>query len=336
MVNTEPSVPIPGDDESNQPIQVVVRYTGLSPDLIRAWEKRYRAVEPARARNGRRLYSSTDIRRLSMLRQVTQFGRRISEVAHLSNKELEEMAKQDEAAVARRPDHREDRLSTGSVMEFFDRCSEAVTQLDARLLHSTLDSAAEELGAVFLLEDLVAPLLHHIEEECREGELLSCHRRLFTEVVHGRLMALSLRNRAAQNDFVVCSMANDPQLTALRTAVLANHYGWNPIYLGEHVSCNEAHDAAISSQAKAAVISFDETSEDTNVPNEMRRLASSLPKSVQLIINAPDACTYSSVLNETEALHVHSLGDLRLELERLAKKEPPTPAFLSKPTRTPQ
>ncbi len=308
----------PDNLTDHHPIQVVSRYTGLSSDLIRAWEKRYQVVTPARASNGRRLYSNADIQRLTLLRQVTQFGRRISEVANLSVEELTGIVKRDEDSVAQRSNNAEARLSTGSVMELFDQCFDAVTKLDTSYLQTTLNTASKELGAVFLIEDLISPLLHHVEGECRQGELLNCHQRLFTEVVRGRLIGLCTQNEAARNDFVVCSMDKDPALTALRAAVIVNTYGWNPVYLGEGAACDEISDAAGSCGAKAVIISFDDSSENPRIPNEMRRLAAALPAQTRLIVSAPDTCAYSSVLNETEALHTHNFGELRLEFERLA------------------
>ncbi len=307
--------------EDRHPIQVAARYTGLSSDLIRAWEKRYRVVEPARAKNGRRLYSNADIQRLSLLRQVTQFGRRISEVAHLPADKLTEIVKRDEDAVVQRSNHRDTQPSTGSVMELFDQCLDAVTRLDPRGLQTSLNEALKELGTVFLLEDLISPLLHHLAEECRQGELLNCHQRLAIETIHGYLAALCTQNEATQGDFVVCSMKGDPMLTALRVAVIANTHGWTPIHLGEHVTCDEIADAVASSKARAAVISFDGLGEDTRIPNEVRRLVSLLPDGVRLIVNAPDASAYSTVLSKAEVLHIHNSGELRLEFERLAAGE---------------
>src|SRR5512143_21813 len=78
------------------PIQVVARRTGLSPDVIRAWERRYHAVAPQRSTTARRLYSNEDIARLQCLRQATQSGRRIGDVARLSLPELQALLQQDQ------------------------------------------------------------------------------------------------------------------------------------------------------------------------------------------------------------------------------------------------
>ena len=57
--------------------EVITRRTGLSADVIRAWERRYQAVSPERTQIGRRLSSDRDIARLALLRRAIHAGRRI-------------------------------------------------------------------------------------------------------------------------------------------------------------------------------------------------------------------------------------------------------------------
>ena len=82
------------------PIQVVARRTGLTPDVIRAWERRYQAVTPQRAANSRRLYSDLDVEKLSLLRRATSAGRRIGDIAGQSIEELYSLVENDELAAA--------------------------------------------------------------------------------------------------------------------------------------------------------------------------------------------------------------------------------------------
>ena len=49
------------------PLRTVSQLTGLSPDLIRAWEKRYGVVSPERGARGARLYNPDDIAHLQRL-----------------------------------------------------------------------------------------------------------------------------------------------------------------------------------------------------------------------------------------------------------------------------
>ena len=57
--------------------------TGLSPHLIRIWEKRYSAVAPERTDTNRRLYSDAEIERLNLLRLATRAGHSIGNIAKL-------------------------------------------------------------------------------------------------------------------------------------------------------------------------------------------------------------------------------------------------------------
>src|SRR5215212_406517 len=94
------------DNTPRHPIGVVARRTGLKQDLIRAWERRYGAVEPGRTDTRRRFYSDADIERLLLLRRVVNTGRAIGQVAGLSNEELQALIDEEPAAPplpARRP-----------------------------------------------------------------------------------------------------------------------------------------------------------------------------------------------------------------------------------------
>ena len=85
------------------PIQVVAQRTGLSPDVLRIWERRYAVVKPSRSATGRRLYSDRDVEHLLLLRRATLAGRSISQVADLDSEELRGLVEADEVAAARSP-----------------------------------------------------------------------------------------------------------------------------------------------------------------------------------------------------------------------------------------
>ena len=51
-------------------LKAVVQETGLKPDTLRAWERRYGIPEPDRTGGGHRLYSQHDINTLKWLLDV--------------------------------------------------------------------------------------------------------------------------------------------------------------------------------------------------------------------------------------------------------------------------
>lgn len=77
-------------------IHIASQLSGVAAATIRAWEKRYNVLTPQRAENGHRLYSESDIEKLSILQQLTQQGLSIGKIASLSNDELKAMLKDNE------------------------------------------------------------------------------------------------------------------------------------------------------------------------------------------------------------------------------------------------
>ncbi len=69
-------------------IGTVSRMTGISPDTLRIWERRYDVVTPQRSAGGGRLYSSEDIARLKLIGRLVDEGDAISVVAGLTHDEL--------------------------------------------------------------------------------------------------------------------------------------------------------------------------------------------------------------------------------------------------------
>jgi methanogenic corrinoid protein MtbC1 len=64
-------------------LNVVVRETGIKPDTLRAWERRYGLPEPVRTDGGHRLYSTNDIELIKWLMARQNEGMRISQAVQL-------------------------------------------------------------------------------------------------------------------------------------------------------------------------------------------------------------------------------------------------------------
>jgi DNA-binding transcriptional MerR regulator len=71
-------------------IGTVAHLTGVHPHTIRAWERRYRAIEPARSEGGTRLYSDRHVARIQLLKAVTDLGHPIGHLARTSDEDLRE------------------------------------------------------------------------------------------------------------------------------------------------------------------------------------------------------------------------------------------------------
>lgn len=69
------------------------KISGVGVHTIRAWEKRYKALEPNRDSSGHRVYNKSDIEKLILLSELCFVGYAISKVAKFSIPELKDLLK---------------------------------------------------------------------------------------------------------------------------------------------------------------------------------------------------------------------------------------------------
>ena len=307
--------------EPQHPIQVVSRRTGLTPDVIRAWERRYQAIEPIRASNGRRLYSDYDVEKLNLLRRATTIGRRISEVAELDVSELYTLVENDENAVVETTRPQSNRPSTGSVIEHFEECLDAIKAMNPNDLKLGLSRAANTLGTAFLLEDLLKPLITHVRDECRAGRMRLAHDQMATTMASAYMCMLSASPIDSSHSGKVVVATPPGQLyglSALRTAVAANAYGWETIYLGTSLPVDEIAFATEQAKASAIILGISKPVNDPHLPNALRILRQTLADPIAIIVSGAAVSSYQAVVEEIRAIRVEAMSELRLALDRLS------------------
>ena len=74
---------LPLEQEELFPIREVARLTGVNPVTLRAWERRYGLIQPARTDSGHRLYSMIDIDRVHSILGWIERGVAVSKVGKI-------------------------------------------------------------------------------------------------------------------------------------------------------------------------------------------------------------------------------------------------------------
>jgi MerR family transcriptional regulator, light-induced transcriptional regulator len=286
------------------PISVVAERTGLSPDLLRVWERRYGVVEPGRDQSGRRLYSDSDIERLKLLSQATAGGRSIGQLLELSTAELAELTRSDEAAR-----WRPSRPVDGETEEsFVDRAFRRTTVLDGAGLEAELSRAAAVVGAGRFMDAVVSPLCRRIGDGWHGGEVSIAQEHMATRVVQrvmGRLLA-SLPVESGAATVVVATASGDRhEIGALLAAGAAALEGWRVTYLGADLPASEIAAAATDVGARVVALSSVYPDGDS-LERELRTLRELLPADVELVVGGPGI----SALNGTAIPGLKTLADL--------------------------
>ena len=305
--------------EAHQAIKVVASRTGLSPHVIRVWEKRYNAVTPERTGTKRRLYSDEQVERLSLLRDVTRAGHSIGHVAKLPTEKLREIAKDARTTNGLPPSS----TAKGSaVTSHLDECVAAVKSLDARALEETLKRGATELGVQGLLQRVVAPLAQTLGDLWRDGTLTAAHEHFATAVVRV-FLGQAARPFAGADQSPVLVVATPAgqlhELGALLVGATASNLGWHVTYLGASLPAPEIAGAARQSRARAVALSLVYPEDDPKLAGELTSIRQSLPQEVPLLVGGRAMPAYRDALEQIDATLIGDLMQLGSALDNLRK-----------------
>ncbi len=307
--------------EPRHPIGVVARRTGLKPDLIRAWERRYGAVAPGRTETRRRFYSDEDIERLLLLRRVVNTGRGISQVAGLSNPELEALIEAEPAPAAYTPSSPTAPEEVDQVAEaFLNRCLSAARRLDVHEMELELDRASVLLSRTHLIERALVPLMRRIGDQWHQGTLRPIHEHMASSVVRSFLggMRGACHPEVSAPHLVATTPARQRhELGALLAAATAACEGWQVTYLGPDLPPEEIAAAALQKGARAVALSITYPPDDPLLVDDLRRLRRLLGSQTLLIVGGRASSAYANVLQEIGALRLEDLAMLRRELHGL-------------------
>jgi DNA-binding transcriptional MerR regulator/methylmalonyl-CoA mutase cobalamin-binding subunit len=314
-----------GDAATMKPIlsiKVVARQTGLSEQLIRMWEKRYNVVQPQRAPNNRRLYTEEDVERLRLLREATQAGHSISQIAQASVAQLQRLVQDAAPTPAPAEQARPQRPATEAVDEFTQQAIAAISNLDRRGLTTALDGAAVELGSPAVLQKFVSPLAGRIGDLWRAGELNIAHEHFATEAITDFLNAFARpfsEDATAPHLVLATPTGQHHELGAIVVAAAARSHGWRTTYLGASLPVEELAGALARLRPRAVGLSIVYPPDDAALQRDLRRLHELLPDDCALLIGGQSAGSYVELAGELHAIYVRALADLFPVLDRLQR-----------------
>ena len=228
-------------------MRAVTRQTGLSAAVIRAWERRYRAIEPLRTEGNTRRYSHEDVQRLELLRDAVSLGHSISAIAGASNEALRKLT-----GDARR------RSETGAE-SLTESYVAALMSWDTSRSAALLARAAAARSPRDQVLSVAAPILRRIGELWAAGEMSISHEHTASAQLRG-MLAAALRVREAPRGAPRVLFGTPPghrhELGAMMAAVLAAHVGLRVAYLGVDLPLDEFSRSGKQMSADVVVIAL--------------------------------------------------------------------------------
>lgn len=194
--------------------------TGVSPELLRAWERRYGLFAPDRTSGRFRLFSDDDVTRVEAMR---------SEIAQ--GLSAAQAARRVLASSAPRP---VDAESGSALHTAAGALREALLSFDEVGAQAALDRLIAALSLESFLGTVVVPLLHEIGEGWERGEITVAQEHFASNLLRGRLMALGRGwGRGGGRHALLAAPAGEQHdLGLVVLALMLRDYGWRVTFLG--------------------------------------------------------------------------------------------------------
>ena len=305
---------MPTSSEARHPIGVVADRTGLSPDVLRVWERRYGVVEPKRSAGGQRLYSDADIERLQLLNRATRGGHGISHVVSLGKAKLEELAREAESASAPSMP-RTSRTATAHAA--IDQAIGFAKALNPGALDAVLRRSAARYGIVPFIDDIVAPFLRRVGDDWHAGELTVGQEHFATAVVHRVVIDTVplLSGSEGSPSIVIGTLEGERHAVgALMAAATAASEGWRVTYLGAELPVADIVMAAESSGAQAIGISVVVPDKKARTAASLRAIEKDAPAGVRILVGGAAARQLKPLVGRSRIVFVDSAAVLQAEL----------------------
>lgn len=307
------------------PIRIAARRGGISVAALRAWERRYGAVAPARTNGEQRLYSENDVGRIALLRQLTDAGNAISAIAAVSTDELRRLwsslASADPAvSPSRAPAETTAPIDAPSTQLVVRACLRAVHAHDAERVYRVLQREALRLTTLAFLEGVAAPLMQRVGNEWATGHLTEAQERIASGALRRVLGVLLQYLPIDQRDrpraerppvrILAATLAGERhEIGVLMAAAVAAEVGCDVSYPGADLPAKALATAARQAHADIVALSLLDGSAPRLAQRELMTLRQMLPARTRIVVGGASAALLEDGLEPLGAQRVDSLSE---------------------------
>jgi MerR family transcriptional regulator, light-induced transcriptional regulator len=227
----------------------LAKRTGVSPELLRAWEQRYGLLQPTRTPGGFRLYSTADEARVQGMQRLVSGGLAAAQAARLLLSDAEPAPRSVTTSAATLED------AAGNLEDAAGNLTASLDRLDEQAANTALDRLFAAYTVETVLRDAVIPYLHRLGERWEAGQVSVAQEHFASNLLRGRLLGLAQGWGQGQGPAAVlaCLPGEQHELGLLAFGVALRRRGWRIIYLGTNSPISAVADIA-QSLAPAVVV----------------------------------------------------------------------------------
>jgi MerR family transcriptional regulator, light-induced transcriptional regulator len=214
----------------------LARRTSLSPEVLRAWERRYGLLRPERSAGGYRLYSEDDAERVLRMQELISTGIAAAEAARLAL---------------------EDAPAAVGAGDALGELRAALDAFDDAAAHRAFDRLLARLSVESVLADTVLPLLHDLGERWERGDATVAQEHFASHFLRGRLLGLARGwdRGVGPRAVLACVPGEQHDLPLVVFGIALREHGWRVTFLGADVPVVTLVRTADALGPKAVVVS---------------------------------------------------------------------------------
>ena len=233
------------------------RRSGVAPELLRAWERRYGLFHPDRSGGGYRLYSDADLERVRLMQRHLADGLSAAEAAARA------MAGPAAAPAGTAAPHRIDQA--------LDELNAALDDYDDTAAHAVIDRALAELTTDTLLTGVVLPYLAELGDRWERGEATVGHEHFASNLLRGRLLGLARDwdRGAGPRAVLACAPGELHDLPLVVFGIALRARGWRVTFLGADMPVDAVASTVRATSPEILVVS-------ATIPRRLRAAAAEL------------------------------------------------------------
>ena len=212
----------------------LAKRTGVSPELLRAWEQRYKLLQPTRTAGGFRLYGAADEARIRRMQSLVSGGLAAAQAARL--------------ILSGEAGPRTVSVSATILDEEAANLTASLDRLDEQAASAALDRLFSAYTVETVLQDVVIPYLHRLGERWEVGEISVAQEHFASNLLRGRLLGLAQGWGQGQGPgaILACLPGEHHELGLLAFGVALRRRGWRITYLGTDSPIGAVADIARS------------------------------------------------------------------------------------------
>lgn len=228
--------------------------TGLGAPLIRAWERRYGVISPARTASGYRLYDEAAIQVLLAMRALVDAGWTASQAAQAIT--AGEIAVDQVAAAPSAGDGPAPSAAAANRERLIDRFVVAAESTSPAETEAVLDEIMATGSFEAVVDDLLLPAAAALGDSWSAGRLSVAAEHAASAAVARRLGAAFQAGAIPSRTAVIVGLppGSRHELGALAFAVALRRRGVGVLYLGPDVPVDAWIDVVQRTRARAAVV----------------------------------------------------------------------------------